>query len=221
LRTEIENETAAVIPCRIESWDHILPTLESLQKQTAPLQQIILVDDASPTPLTLPVSDPKLTVVRNDRNLGISGSRNHGAESANTQFVLFINCGMIIPPTWHEVVRAHMQTHPKAALASTRVVSHKPDELMTRWRFRFLENPYTRTPGTRKVPWLMGHVTLTRRRILLELGGFDQNLRVSQEDGEICRRLERTATRYGRARSPDVRSARGSQGIRTRSWCPA
>ena len=223
--TEIENETTAVIPAENESWDHILPTLESLRKQTVVLAKVIFVDDASPTPLTPPVSDSKLMVIRNEKNLGISGSRNHGAEVANTEFVLFINCGITLPPTWHEVVRSHMQAHPKAGLASTRVVSNRPDDLMTRWRFRFLENPFTWTRQTRKVPWLMGHVVIARRRILLEIGGYDQDLRVSQEDGDICQRLNEAGYEVWQVDGPDGVSYEtntvelmAKKAIRNRGW---
>jgi len=204
LMLEIEGETTAVIPCWNESWDHIVPTLESLRNQNVPLEGVILVDDASPTPLTLPVTDPRLTVKRNPENLGISGTRNHGVSFANTEFVLFVNCGITLPSTWHEVVRSHMQAHPKAALASTRVVSDTPTELFTRWRFRFIENSFTRTPGTRTVPWLTGHVMLARRRIFLEIGGFDPNLRVSREDGEICDRVRRGGYEVWQVDGPDA-----------------
>jgi hypothetical protein len=196
--------TTAVVPCWNESWDHIQPTLQSLENQSVKVEKVILVDDASPTPLSIPTSDSRLMITRNPSNLGISGSRNRGAALAETEFVLFINCGITLPVTWHEVVLSHMQAHPKAVLASTRVVSHTPTELFTRWRFRFIENSFTRTPGTRTVPWLMGHVMLARRQIFLEMGGFNPSFRVSREDGEIGDRIQRLGYEVWQVDGPDA-----------------
>jgi GT2 family glycosyltransferase len=196
--------TTAVVPCWNESWDHILPTLQALESQSAAIEKVILVDDASPTPLAIPTSDPRVIITRNPTNLGISGSRNRGASLAETEFILFINCGITLPPTWHEVVLSHMQAHPKAVLASTRVVSHTPTELFTRWRFRFIENTLTRTRGTRSVPWLMGHVTLARKRLFLEIGGFNPSFRVSREDGEIGDRIGRLGYEIWQVDGPDA-----------------
>jgi GT2 family glycosyltransferase len=196
--------TTAVVPCWNESWDHIEPTLRSLKNQSVQLEQVILVDDASPNPLKIPDPDPRLIVTRNPSNLGISGSRNRGASLAETEYVLFINCGITLPDSWLKVVLLHMEAHPKTVLASTRVVSHTPTELFTRWRFRFIENTFTREPGTRPVPWLMGHVTLARRRIFLEIGGFNESFRVSREDGEIGDRIRRLGYEVWQVDGPDA-----------------
>jgi hypothetical protein len=46
---------------------------------------------------------------------------------------------------WLNDLLGTVPAHPDAALASTRVVSDTPAELLTRWWFRFLENAFTRT----------------------------------------------------------------------------
>ncbi len=196
--------TAAILTCKDEPVDQILVTLQSLAEQSRPFSRIEVVDDGSVIPVNLPRVYANVELHRNEPNQGISVSRNEAACRSQAEFVLFINSGIHLPPLWHEEVHSFMSLKPEAASCTTRVVSAKKDNLVTRWRFRFMENPHTRTRGARRVPWITGHVQLMRFAAFKDVGGFDPSLRTCLEDGDISTRLCEAGYELWQVDGPDA-----------------
>jgi glycosyltransferase involved in cell wall biosynthesis len=65
--------------------------VESVLGQTIQDFELIIVDDASPTPIELPLSDPRIQLVRRERNGGPPASRNTGLVQARGRFIAFID----------------------------------------------------------------------------------------------------------------------------------
>lgn len=86
---------AIVVPVHnVEAY--LVPCLESVRAQTVREIEIICVDDASTDRsaeiLTQQAAlDPRIRVVRHERNLGLSGARNTGLKEVRAPWVLFID----------------------------------------------------------------------------------------------------------------------------------
>ena len=90
--------TAAVVPVFDETGGSLARTLEGLANQTAAPEEIVVVDDASARPLTMPGVD----VLRLPQNGGLSQARNEGAANTDAAYLLFVNCDVVLTPDWLE-----------------------------------------------------------------------------------------------------------------------
>lgn len=203
-RSRGEESVIAVIPCWNEPQRNIVRTVSSVAAQTRRVDAIIIVDDASSSPVQADMEFENARVVRTPMNLGISASRNFGAEQQDATYILFINCGITIPPDWLRILLRHASKQPRAAICTTRVVSESMSSYLTKWRYRFLENAYTRQRTTQRIPWVIGHVMLVRHEAFASVQGFDESLRLSQEDGDISVRLRKAGYDLWQVDAPDA-----------------
>ncbi len=68
--------------------------LRSALAQTPSPEEAIAVDDASPEPFVLPpdlASDPRIRVIRHERNLGAAAARNTGIRAASSSWIAFLD----------------------------------------------------------------------------------------------------------------------------------
>ncbi len=98
--------------------------LRSVASQTLPPVEVIIVDDASPEPLTLPVEigadGIPVTIIRNEENIGAGASRNVGAFLAVGDVIAFLDSD----DAWHSsylanVVAAFVEGGPELGVVAT------------------------------------------------------------------------------------------------------
>lgn len=73
--------------------------IERVDAQLAQLQvpgEIVVVDDASPSPVILPPTHSKLRVLRNEENLGFGATANLGVHASVYDAVLLLNSDMVL-----------------------------------------------------------------------------------------------------------------------------
>lgn len=87
-------------------------TLAALERQAYPrdMFEVVIVDDGSEPPLTLPSSSPlNIRVVRQERRgFGRARARNTGARTAEHDILLFLDSDMLVESDW---IAAHAQWH--------------------------------------------------------------------------------------------------------------
>ncbi len=85
-------DASVVIPTR-DRWPLLPRALASVLDQEAVSVEIIVVDDGSdePEPPIEAVKDPRVTVLRHDRQLGTSAARNTGVERARAPWIGFLD----------------------------------------------------------------------------------------------------------------------------------
>ena len=181
--------------------------VESLQAQTLPPAQVLLVDNASTDDslAQLPAtcsSWASLRILRADRNLGFAAGNNWAlAECDSTyDYVALLNPDAFAAPDWLERLVEAAQQHPEAAAwGSRQLCDHDPDVLDgtgdcyhlsgTAWRARH---------GQRQEPWDLqareifapcAAAALYRRGVLQQLGGFDEHYFCYMEDVDLGFRL--------------------------------
>lgn len=154
---------------------------------------VIVVDDASPQPITVP--DSALTrVLRLPRNEGPAAARNHGAALAATEVVAFLDSDTVPRPGWLRNALWHF-ADPTVALVAPRIVGlRRPGRYspMTQYADRHSSldmgpRPAAAAPG-RPLSYVPSAALLARRAALDAVGGFESSLRVA-EDVDLCWRL--------------------------------
>ena len=101
---------------------YLAQAINSILGQTFTDLELIVVDDAS-TDATAAIlagyRDPRLRVVRNERNLGVVGARNRGLAMARGEFIAPFDADDISLPTRLEKQVVYLSDHPEAVLVGT------------------------------------------------------------------------------------------------------
>jgi len=111
----------------IPNWNgarHLPACLDSLRRQTYPLVEVIVVDNASTDEsVTLIQRDyPEVVLVSLDQNLGFAGGVNRGIEAARGEIVAALNNDTEVSPGWAEALVTALRRHPEAGMAASKIL---------------------------------------------------------------------------------------------------
>lgn len=137
-------------------------------------------------------------------NRGFGAGCNAGAAATTAPFVLFLNPDAVVRPGTLAGLRAHLQSHPRAALVASelRLPDGRPEPVARRRpsvlraalepgpAARLDQRSYSRrAPDGGPVAWLSGACFLARRTAFEEVKGFDESFFLYGEDGDLGLRL--------------------------------
>jgi len=191
------NDVTVVIPAHVDD----VKTVRNLVASLPDVADIIVVDDASPTPLE---GIPRARLVRNSTALGPAAARNSALSEVATEFVLFLDHDITCPtsagatPRWSSLL-FHMRD-PRTAIVAPRVMSKPGPTALERYE---MDNspldmgpePARVAPGSR-LSYVPSAALLVRLESFRDLHGFDDALRYGEdvdlvwrahEAGLICR----------------------------------
>ncbi len=187
----------SVIVPAYNSEQTILATITSVQNQTFPDWEVIVINDGS-TDGTLQVleqiQDEKIKIYSYD-NGGVSFARNKGINYATGEFITFLDADDLWSPDKLELQLKALQNNPEAGVVYSLVVSglEKSED-----SFTFVEGNKTVYQGNVYRQLLLenfiscGSNILVRREAIRSVGIFDSQVD-SCEDWDYCLRL---ATKY-------------------------
>ncbi|HWW61180.1 MAG TPA: glycosyltransferase [Thermoanaerobaculia bacterium] len=101
---------------------YLREALDSILAQTAGDFELIVIDDASTDAtreLLAATHDPRLTVIRNDRQRGIAGSLNRGWPRCRGEFIARMDADDISAPQRFERQLAFLEAHPEVGVCGT------------------------------------------------------------------------------------------------------
>jgi GT2 family glycosyltransferase len=192
--TRQENNTLLaadiVIPVYGEQSEVLAATLSACLKQTYPISRIFVVDDGSPEPIHLPHWEQSLAqicLLRLPQNMGISAARNLAIARSNAPILACINTQVLPDPDWLATCENYLSNHSGVGACYARLVPHRPNRILTRWRMQFLETKFGEQSGPSH--FAPGHAVLFRKEALDVVGGYDVRYRLHHEDSDICRRM--------------------------------
>jgi glycosyltransferase involved in cell wall biosynthesis len=201
----MKNPLVSIVVCahRIDRYQDLLEAINSLKAQVyAPLQIIVVVDGNAKLydKIKQCGEDPRILVILNEKNLGLSGSRNRGLCQAAGDIIAFFDDDAVADKNWiEELVKMYIERDAIAAGGC----------ILPRW----LEDEPKWLPG--EFYWLIGathkgfpeevvEVRNTfgsnlsfRTDVLRDLGGFRSEMGVKGtgqlqgEETEICERMRK------------------------------
>jgi GT2 family glycosyltransferase len=196
-----------IIPCQNERrlTDACLGSL----RETLPRGfegEILVVDDASTddTPEALRqwmARDPRVRVLRNDRNLGFVDSCNRAAREAWGELLIFLNNDVVLLPGWLAPLLRLFRDFPQAGAAGGKLIF--PDGTLQEAGGVVFRDGSAMNVGrgetdleapllnfVREVDYCSGALLATPRALFKELGGFDPLYRPGYyEDTDYCFKL--------------------------------
>ncbi|MEZ4863312.1 MAG: glycosyltransferase [Caldilineaceae bacterium] len=95
--------TVSVIICAYteERWDDLLAAVASVEEQTQPAQEIVVVIDHNPTLFARAQAQlTNVMVIENTQPQGLSGARNSGIAAAQSEIIAFLDDDATAAPNW-------------------------------------------------------------------------------------------------------------------------
>lgn len=193
---------AAVIICAYteERWDQLVAAVQSVQAQTLPAEQVVIVIDHNPALLSRAQERfPDCTVIENSEPKGLSGARNSGIAVSTTPLIGFVDDDATLEPDWLQNLTAIIQSDPMIMGAGGRIIpmweSAQPLWMPEEF-FWVVGCTHKGVPETRSdVRNLIGANMLIRRDVFERVGGFRTGIgRVDAiplgcEETELCIRV--------------------------------
>lgn len=206
------NPELSVIITNYNCKDFLGDCLSSISENlSSPNVEVIAVDNSSSdgSPEFIRENFPWVKLIRNHKNLGYARANNQGIWEAEGKFILLLNPDTVVLPDAIEILKSEMKLDPKTGAAGPALLSGE-----NRFQVSFgkgisfcrevlqksLLNPYFRRKlkemqKKREVAWLSGACILTRKRVLEEVGLFDEDFFLFFEDIDLCRRIRKKGMR--------------------------
>lgn len=209
--------------------DFLSRCLDAVLAQTAPVSQLIVVDNASTDGSAdeLHRTHPRVELVRLPVNTGFAGGANAGVRAAAHPYVAVLNSDAEPAPDWLEQLLAAPQEEDIWAwggvliAAATGLVEsagdcyHRDGYAFKSLRGRPLEALPDRPYEVFAPP---GAAPVFRRDVFLELGGYDERFFLYYEDIDLCFRALLRGHRAFVVPTAHVRHLGGASGQPARSW---
>ena len=164
--------------------------LFSLFQQTYPKERYeIIVADDSTTDKTkrfvdsLSVSSPRVTYVKSGGKSGTTHTMNVGVREARGEIIFFISDDCTADREWiNEIIKIY-EKHPEIDGAGGRIYSDptQPKNFIIKYMEALKIIPFTQLIISDKMPFL-GGITAYRKKIISDLGGFDENIKFVGDD---------------------------------------
>lgn len=101
----------AIVPVYDESSETLAALHESLASQSFSDFEVIIVDDASPSPDYSAIEDSRFTVIYKPHNAGPAAARNTGAQKAGSNVLFFTDADCRLAPDTLSYVNEYMRDH--------------------------------------------------------------------------------------------------------------
>lgn len=185
--------------------------ITELASQLDARHELIVVDDASPSPFPTTTAT---TVVRRERNGGFGAAVNAGAAVSSGDYLLILNSDLNVPNDLVSQLLRSTELFPAAVLApriqdssdetviSARAWPTLPSQVLewltplarfrnTGWLQHALGHNYRVRAATKPTPvdWLLGAALLIPRDAFESVGGFDERFFMTSEEVDLQRRL--------------------------------
>jgi GT2 family glycosyltransferase len=205
-----------VIPTRNRNQD-LISCLDSLADQSfiEPFE-VIIIDDASTIPFSPdPNTSLNLKIFRSETNIGPAASRNIGVKISNSEIILFIDDDCTADRLWIEEMVLTLEEQGVSASGGKTTVDGTENFLIRYYKMnppirllnsdhagqqslvsRFLRYVRFEILGY-EIPLITNSKLFMaptcnfgiRRKIFLQVGGFNEKIKFSGEDQDLCRRL--------------------------------
>ena len=170
---------------------HLGKCLDALHASAFPACEIIVVDDCS-TDDVAPLNFPGLRLLRLDSRSGPAAARNHGANIARGDLLLFVDADVLVAPDTLGRIAMLLSAKPDVA-AVFGSYDDSPAETNFVSQYKNLLHHYVHQQSSSEASTFWTACGAIRRDVFAEIGGFDEDryVKPSIEDIELGYRLRR------------------------------
>lgn len=184
------SRVSLIIPCYRDAAT-IARALESVYRQTRPVEEVIVVIDCSPETEAIERvlrAFPHVVLVKHAVNLGLAATRNTGVEAATGDIVTFLDADDELHPQKVELQLHVFGRNTAVACAVRRIRPGKPVGELPLYERVGAVQTVTATGKMLLTNFLTGASLMIQKDLMLKMGGYDSSLR-SCEDYDLWLRL--------------------------------
>ena len=175
------------IPC-FNAEKYIKFCLEAVLKQSYPIEEILIIDDASTDKTTELVSQFPVKLIRHPVNKGLASVRNTAIKNAKANFLASLDADCVPERDWLQKLMRNFSS--KVAGVGGRLLESYADSSMDMWRAVHMKQEWG---GERSsfVSFLYGSNSVFKKENLRRLGGYKERYSNNYEDVDISQRIKK------------------------------
>ena len=163
--------------------------IKSIQEQTVPLHEIIIIDDNSNDETVKIAKSFNCRIFKNIRTRGRGYCRNKGVKVCKTDLILFCDSSNYLPANFCEKALNYFKSDYPSAIFGNIKNCPSLNDVLSRWRGRHLFNECDSYHNDVIISsTLITYAAILRRKDVISVGNFQTNL-VQFEDLDLGKRL--------------------------------
>lgn len=175
------------IPC-FNAQETIRPCLEAVLKQEYLLKEVLVVDDGSSDKTIKIVSEYPVKIIRHKANKGLAAARNTAIKNLKADFVASLDADCVPEPDWLECLMGRFNS-PKIAGVGGKLLEAYSSSVFDIWRSVHMRQYWK--DKERSPPFLFGSNSVFCKKVLINIGCYDERFKNNYEDVDICSRLKK------------------------------
>ena len=169
---------------------YIARCIESILKQTYPIEEIIVVDDNSQDETRDIASKFPVKLISHKHNKGIAAARNTAISEAKGNFIAAIDADCLITPSWLQECMKNFD-NPKVAAVGGKLIEEHSDRVEYRWRRAHLKHHWGDKQKINPI-FLSGSNIVIKKEIFKEVGFYDEiRFTKNYEDVDLSLKLRK------------------------------
>lgn len=180
------------IPC-FNAEKYIKSCLDGVLKQTYPVGEILIVDDAS-TDRTIDIASKfPVKIIRQPENKGLACARNTAIKNAKSEFVASLDADCVPEKDWLEKLMSNFDL--KVAGVGGSLIENDTRTPIGLWRSMHMRQGWGRKK-TSSISFLFGSNSVFRKKILMDINGYNEKyFKNNYEDVDISARIKKKGLR--------------------------
>jgi GT2 family glycosyltransferase/radical SAM superfamily enzyme YgiQ (UPF0313 family)/16S rRNA G966 N2-methylase RsmD len=167
------------VPC-YNAGQYLDRCLNAIQKQTYPIEEILLIDDGSTDNSLAIAQNYPVRIIRHEKNLGLAAARNTALKHAVGDFIATVDSDVEAAPDWLEKLMAGF-AHEAIAGVGGKLLEAKTVCSVDQWRATHMKQHWGDERALNP-DFLYGANNVFRAHVLRGVGGYDASLRSNYED---------------------------------------
>lgn len=176
----MNNKYTIIVPAHNESYHltHLLSNLKSLDINP---KDILVVDNGSTDKTAITAKTFGVNVVSKSQNSTPAKARNLGAESSESEFLVFLDADILVTSSWKSKLDEIVNSNERSVFGETYHLSIEPS---------WLENIWNAELQKRSKRYINSGNLIIQRKLFEELEGFSEQLETG-EDVDFCERAKK------------------------------
>lgn len=185
--------TFSVIIPSYNGKEFLRKTLLALRKsELQPIRYIVVDDFSSDGTFEMIEKDfPEVLVIRNEKNLGPTRSRNIGASEAEGDFLVFIDNDILVREDSITNLLTFLRENPDAGMTGGKLLTENGENIKYNMGGKIGTGPIRKYDKTMPVGWIIESFIALPKKIFEEAGGFNEDYFMFGEGPDLSRRLRK------------------------------
>jgi glycosyltransferase involved in cell wall biosynthesis len=178
-------EVSLYIPC-FNAEKTIAACLEAVLKLKYPVTEVVVIDDGSADSTAGIAASYPVRLLRHGTNRGLAAARNTAIKNTQAEFVAALDADCVPNKDWLSCLMRRINVA-KADGVGGKLIEDRVSSVFDSWRSIHMRQSW----GARgkKPEFLFGSNTVFRRKVVLDVGLYNESFRTNYEDVDISRRL--------------------------------